>query len=110
MPSVYGVSDAWPHIAGLYAGAGFTPGREETVLICPVADLPTRTPIPWTVTRQLGSSGVRFSARLADQRLGYFEIDTTDDGCRFGRPGRADSGKLWVEEPCRRRGVTRPGG
>ena len=105
MPSVYGVPDAWPHIAGLYAQAGFTPGREDTILICPGADLPTRTPNPWTATRQLGSNGVRFSARLADQRLGYLKIDTTDDGSRFGRPGRADIGNLWVEESCRRRGV-----
>lgn len=105
VPSVYGVPDAWPHISGLYARAGFTPGREETILVCPVADLPPRTPHAWTVTRQLGINGVRFSAMLEGQRLGYLEVDTTDNGSRFGRPAHADIGNLWVEETYRRRGV-----
>ena len=29
---------------------------------------------------------------LEGQRLGYLELDTADDGSRFGRPGRADIG------------------
>jgi GNAT superfamily N-acetyltransferase len=105
VPSVYGVPDAWPHIAALYARAGFTPGREETILVSPVADLPPRTPNAWSVARQLGTNGVRFSALLEGQRLGYLEVDTTDDGNRFGRPAHADIGNLWVEETSRRRGV-----
>jgi GNAT superfamily N-acetyltransferase len=105
VPSVYGVPDAWPHIAALYARVGFTPGREETILACPVADLPPRTPKPWSVVRTLGTNGVRFSALLDGQRLGYLEVDTTDDGSRFSRHGRADIGNLRVEESSRRRGV-----
>jgi len=92
VPSVYGVPDAWPHIATLYARAGFTPGREETILICPVEDLPARAPNPWPVNRQLGTNGVRFSALLEGRRLGYLEVDSADDGSRFGRPGRPTSG------------------
>lgn len=105
VPSVYGVPDAWPHIADLYARAGFTPGREETVLACPVADLPSRTPNAWSVDRRMGTNGVRFSVRIEGQRLGYLEVDTTDDGSRFGRSAHADIGNLWVEESFRRRGV-----
>ena len=105
VPSVYGVPDAWPHVAALYARAGFTPGREETILVGPVADLPPRTPNAWSVARQLGTNGVRFAAMLEGQRLGYLEVDTTDDGSRFGRPAYADIGNLWVEEASRRRGV-----
>jgi GNAT superfamily N-acetyltransferase len=105
VPSVYGVPDAWPHVAALYARAGFTAGPEEVVLACPVADLPPRTSRPWSVTRQLGTNGVRFSALLEGRRLGYLEVDGADDGSRFGRPGRADIGNLWVEEEFRRRGV-----
>jgi GNAT superfamily N-acetyltransferase len=105
VPSVYGVPDAWPHIAALYTRAGFTSDREETILACPVTDLPPRTPNPWSLTRQLGTNGVRFSALLEGQRLGYLEVDTADDGSRFGRPGRADIGNLEVEEAFRRRGV-----
>jgi GNAT superfamily N-acetyltransferase len=105
VPSVYGVPDAWPHVAALYARAGFTPGREETVLVCAVTDLPTRTPKPWSVVRELGTNGVRFAALLEGRRLGYVEVDSAEDGSRFGRPGRADIGNLWVEEGFRRRGV-----
>ena len=107
VPSVYGVPDAWPHVAALYERAGFTPGREETILACPVADLPPRTPNAWSVTRRLGTNGVRFSAEHGGERRGYLEVDTTDDGSRFGRPAHADIGNLWVAEPFRRQGVAR---
>jgi hypothetical protein len=105
VPSVYGVPGVWPHIAGLYARAGFTPGREETILACPVADLPPRTSNSWSVARQLGTNGVRLAAWLEGRRLGYLEADTTDDGSRYARPGHADLGNLEVEETFRRRGV-----
>ena len=105
VPSVYGVPDAWPHIAALYARAGFQPGREETVLVRPVADLPPRTPGAWSFRRQVGTNGVRFSAVLEEERLGYIEVDIAEDGSRFGRPGRADIGNLEVAEGYRRRGV-----
>ena len=105
VPSVYGVPDAWPHISDLYARAGFTPGRQETILACLVADLPPRTPNAWSVVRQLGTNGVRFSAVQEGRRLGYLEVDTSDNGSRYGRPAHADIGNLEVEEAFRRRGV-----
>ena len=55
------------------------------------------------MVRQLGIDGVRFSALLDGRMLGYLEV--AGDGSRFGRPGRADIGNLWVEEEFRRRGV-----
>jgi hypothetical protein len=88
-PGVYGVPDAWPHIAALYQRAGFVPGREEVVLGCAVADLPSRTPRGWTISRRLGSNGVRFSAERHGNRLGYLEVDTGGDGSRFSRGTRS---------------------
>jgi GNAT superfamily N-acetyltransferase len=102
----YGVPDVWPHIRALYHRAGFSPGREEVVLACAVADLPPRTPQTWTITRRLGINGVRFSAERNGDRLGYLEIDTAHDGSRFSSgAGRADIGNLFVEERERRQGV-----
>ena len=106
VPSVYGVPDAWPHIADLYARAGFTPGPEETILACPVADLPPRTPQrrgPWPGS--WAPPGCASPPGSRGSRLGYLEVDTTDDGSRYGRPGHADIGNLEVEEAFRRRGV-----
>jgi GNAT superfamily N-acetyltransferase len=102
----YGVPDVWPHIRALYEPAGFSPGREEVVLACAVAELPSRLPHVWTITRRLGTSGVRFSAERNGRRLGYLEVDTSHDGSRFvSSAGRADIGNLFVEEGERRRGV-----
>ena len=52
-PGAYGVPDVWPHIRDLYQRAGFSPGREEVVLACPVADLPSVRRMPG---RSLGGS------------------------------------------------------
>jgi GNAT superfamily N-acetyltransferase len=106
VPGVYGVPDAWPHIRALFHRAGFVPGREEVVLACAVADIPRRTPQKWTITRRLGTTGVRFSAELNGERLGYLEVDTAYDGSRFSSSAsRADIGNLFVEEGKRRQGV-----
>lgn len=106
VPSVYGVSEAWPHVRALYHRAGFVPGRAEVVLACAVADLPPRTPHAWSITRRLGINGVRFTAEHDGRPLGYVEVDTGDDGSRFSRgAGRADIGNLLVEENHRRQGV-----
>jgi GNAT superfamily N-acetyltransferase len=103
---VYGVPDAWPHIRALYHRAGFVPGREEVVLACLVADLPSRRPHEWTISRRLGTNGVRFTAERNGGRLGYLEVDTAEDGSRFSRgAGRADIGNLFVEAESRRQGV-----
>jgi GNAT superfamily N-acetyltransferase len=103
---VYGVPDVWPHIRALYSRAGFVPGREETVLVCEVADLPARIPRDWAITRRLGVNGVRFTAERNAGRLGYLEVDTAHDGSRFSSGnGRADIGNLFVEDGQRRQGV-----
>ena len=106
VPGAYGVPDVWPHIRDLYQWAGFSPGREEVVLACAVADLPSRTPRAWTISRRLGTSGVRFSAERNGSRLGYLEVDTAQNGSRFATSaGRADIGNLSVEQGERRQGV-----
>lgn len=104
---VYGLPDAWPHIGAIYAEAGCTGGRRETILVCPVADLAAPTPSVVSVDRTVGASGVRFSAVLAAREVGYIEIDTNlGVNTRFDRDARwADIGNLYVDADFRRRGI-----
>lgn len=111
-PGVYGVSDAWPHIARLYREAGFDSrdGQTEIVLAGRVPALtPVDAPIDSAVTvrREVGPLGISFQAARADAIIGACEID--DDLARGGRnlavAGWADICNHWVAEADRRRGV-----
>jgi len=111
-PGVYGVPAPWPHIRELYRQAGFTGGRNETVLAAAVVDLHHTRPVPQPglhCRRTLGINGTRFSAVTGDTTLGYIEVDTNlGEAGRFTRgAGWADIGNLEVFEPYRRRGIGR---
>jgi GNAT superfamily N-acetyltransferase len=110
VPAVYGVPEQWPHIRALYEGAGFRhDGHTELVYLAVVDDLrrPADPPIPGlTVQRSVGLNGTRLAALLADEVVGYIEVEIFDDGERLARHGGwADVGNLRVAEAYRRQGV-----
>lgn len=106
---VYGVPAQWPHVAELYADHGFIapPDAVELVHLAAVADLPpiaaARADVD--VRRSVGINGVRLSAFVREERVGYLEIDVLDSGERHARHGLADIGNLDVTVGHRRRGV-----
>jgi GNAT superfamily N-acetyltransferase len=107
---VYGVPEQWPHIRALYREAGFThTGHTEIVYLARVEDLPHPDGVPLaglSVARSVGINGVRLSAVLGPDVIGYIEVETFDEGERLARTGGwADVGNLRVSEPYRRRGV-----
>jgi ribosomal protein S18 acetylase RimI-like enzyme len=108
---VYGVPEQWPHVRAAYERAGFVHGgRTEIVYVADVAWLPHpgEPPIPGlAVRRSVGINGTRFSAVLAEEVLGFVEVDTNlEDTIRLARLGGwADIGNLQVAEEHRRRGV-----
>jgi ribosomal protein S18 acetylase RimI-like enzyme len=110
-PGVYGVPEQWPHIRALYERAGFVhDGHVEIVLLARVDELPRPATPPLeglTVRRSVGESGTRLSAHLADELVGFIEVETNlAEGGRLAHLGGwADVGNLHVDEAYRRRGV-----
>ncbi len=107
---VYGVPEQWPHVRALYERAGFRhDGHTELVYLARVDDLPAAASPPIdgvAAQRSVGINGCRFSAVLADQVIGFIEVETFDDGERLARhAGWADIGNLRVVAEHRRRGV-----
>jgi GNAT superfamily N-acetyltransferase len=110
VPGVYGLPEQWPHIRALYERAGFIhDGHTEIVFLAVVEDLrcPADPPIAGlTVRRSVGLNGTRLSAVLAEEAVGYIEVELRDEGERVARHGGwADVGNLSVAEKYRRRGV-----
>jgi GNAT superfamily N-acetyltransferase len=110
VPGVYGVPEQWPHVRALYERAGFRhDGHTELVFLGVVDDLrrPEDPPVPGLrIRRSVGLNGTRFSAVLADEVVGYIEVEIFDDGERRARrSGWADVGNLCVAQAYRRRGV-----
>lgn len=115
-PGVYGVPDAWPHIADLLLGADFAPGdAREVVLLADLAQFAGGVPAGGPTVgrlrlrRSLGASGTRFAAELDGRQVGYIEVEirSADTGLVGGHPGWADIGNLWVDESLRRQGIGR---
>jgi GNAT superfamily N-acetyltransferase len=107
---VYGVPAQWPHVSALYQRAGFAhTGHTEIVYLARTDDLPRPAAAPvdgLSVRRTAGLNGTRLSAVLAEDVIGYVEVEIFDAGERLPRHGGwADIGNLWVAEPYRRRGV-----
>ncbi len=110
VPGVYGVPDQWPHVAGLYQRAGFShTGQTEVVYLARVEDLPDPGGRPLdalAAQRSVGINGVRLSAVLGPEVIGYIEIEVLDEGERLSRHGGwADVGNLHVVPRYQRRGV-----
>ncbi len=110
-PSVHGVPDRWPHVAAALSRAGFVPGGPtEVVLAARVGDLPVPGPPPVAglgLEVALGGRGTRFSARLAAEVVGMYEVasDLTEGGTLSRLAGWAEGWELWVRPDLRRRGV-----
>lgn len=110
-PGVYGVPEQWPHVSAAYKRAGFThTGHTEIVFVADVEELPRpdRAPIGGLVIRRsVGINGTRLAAVLADEVLGFIEVDTNLEGAaRLSQRGAwADIGNLHVAEAHRRRGI-----
>ena len=109
-PGVYGVPEQWPHIRAIYERAGFAhDGHTEIVYIANVDELPRPGCPPvkgLSLHRSLGINGTRLSAVLADEVVGYIEVDTFEGAERLPRHGGwADFGNLRVVEQHRRRGI-----
>jgi GNAT superfamily N-acetyltransferase len=110
-PGMVGVPDAWPHVAAAYAAAGFAHrGREETLLLAEVADLPApaAAPLPGlALRREVGAFGTRFVALLNGEPAGRLEAegDLTAGGTLSRLAGWSELSELDVREPLRRRGL-----
>jgi GNAT superfamily N-acetyltransferase len=111
-PGVYGVSDSWPHVQGLYCEAGFDAGggQIEIVYAGVVDDIaePGDAPVTGlTLGRRLGPLGTAFDASLDGEVVGTFEVDDdlTRGGANLAFAGWADEANHWVREDLRGRGV-----
>jgi ribosomal protein S18 acetylase RimI-like enzyme len=109
-PGIYGLPEQWPHVRGIFEGAGFEhDGHTEVVYIATVDDLPrpARPPLPeLSLRRSLGINGTRLSAVLGTEVVGYIEVDTFEGAERLPRHGGwADIGNFAVMEEHRRRGI-----
>ena len=110
VPGVYGVPEQWPHIRALYERAGFAhTGHTEVVYLAKVEDLPDPAAPPiagMAIRRSVGINGIRLSAVLGEEVIGYIETETLQGAERLSRRGGwADIGNLHVTEEHRRRGV-----
>lgn len=108
-PGIYGLPEQWPHVRELVEQLGFVRGpRHEVVLLGEVAELRgTEDRTRYELTRTLGVSGTRFTARRGAEVVGYVEVDTTIAGIGRVSGHWADIGNLEVAQPHRRRGVGR---
>jgi GNAT superfamily N-acetyltransferase len=107
---VYGVPEQWPHVRSLYQRAGFShTGHTEVVYLIRVQDLPGPAAPPiagLAARRSVGINGTRLSAVLAEEAIGYIEVEIFEERERLPRHGGwADLGNLHVAPGYRRRGV-----
>jgi GNAT superfamily N-acetyltransferase len=109
VPGVYGVPAQWPHVSAAYERAGFRhDGHTEVVYLTLVADLPRPgPPLPGlALRRSVGMNGTRLSAVLAEEVIGYIEVEPFHQAERLPRYGGwADVGNLRVAPRYRRHGV-----
>ena len=111
--ATYGIPDAWPHVAGVLAAAGFDPStaREEVQLAGSLAEVPHPSvpPLPGrlTVRRVVGTFGARFEAVLDGDVVGFAEAqdDHTRGGSLSRLDGWADLAELHVAEHVRGLGI-----
>jgi GNAT superfamily N-acetyltransferase len=111
-PLVYGIHDAWPHLAILAREAGFSDadGRTELQFVIPLDQIspPAEPPIAGlTVRRRLHVFGAAFTAMSNGREIGLLEVD--DDFTRHGsmlrNDGWSDISNLGVAEEHRGVGV-----
>lgn len=108
-----GIPEAWPHVASALEAAGYEPihGEHRGVLYGGRLDgvpTPVRAPVSgMTIRRTTGRFGVRFSARLDGEDLGWCEFDT--DLARGGSlpalRGWAELSEMYVAEDWRNKNI-----
>jgi GNAT superfamily N-acetyltransferase len=109
-PGIYGVPEQWPHIRAAYERGGFRhTGKIEIVFMASIAGLNQTADLPLpglSLRRSVGINGVRLSAVLADNMIGYVEVEILDLPQRQSNlVAWADIGNIHVSEEHRRRGL-----
>lgn len=111
-PLVYGIHDAWPHLAVLAREAGFSDadGRTEVQFVIALDQIDPPGPPPvdgLTVRRRLHVFGAAITAMMNGREIGLLEVD--DDFTRHGsmlrNDGWADISNLCVAEEHRGVGI-----
>jgi GNAT superfamily N-acetyltransferase len=109
---VYGIPDAWPHLAALLTEAGFDDrdGHAEVIFAGELAAVEPPGPPPLaglTMRRVLATLGTTFQAVSDGHVVGTFEVedDYTKGGSVMALDGWADVGNHWVREDLRSRGI-----
>ena len=111
-PLVYGIHDAWPHLALLAREAGFSDADGRTELQFVIAldriDPPGDAPVDGlSMRRRLHVFGAAFTAMLNGREIGLLEVD--DDFTRHGsmlrNDGWADISNMGVAEDHRGVGI-----
>jgi GNAT superfamily N-acetyltransferase len=112
VPTVSGIPDTWPHIAGILRAAGFAPGPEhEEVLYGGRIDHlepPSAAPIEGlTLARRMCDFAPRFAAELGGETIGLFDVrcGVTGGGVLPALAGWAEPWNLWVDERYRSQGI-----
>jgi len=109
-PTIYGVPDAWPHVAALLATAGFGDAcvQEEVVLAAALDDLRAAPALDGIeLVRVAFDEGAELRALRGAETLGVLRLELHDPG---ELPALARWGKVWdleVGEAHRRQGVGR---
>ena len=111
-PLAYGIHNAWPHLADLAVGAGFTDadGRTELQFVIALDQIeqPSEAPIEGiTMRRRLHAFGAAFTAMLEGREIGLLEVDDdiTRHGSMLRNDGWADISNIGIAEDYRGVGV-----
>lgn len=112
VPVFCGVPDSWPHIHSALETAGYRSGPERREALyggrLGVVPEPGDPPLPNLGSRRsTGAFGVRFSAMLDEEEIGYCEVvpDLTRGNALPALRGWAELAELRVDEGWRDRGI-----
>lgn len=107
---VYGIPDAWPHVAALLVDAGFSDndGQIEVIYAGDLGAVSPPGPPPVAgleLRRVVGTIGTSFEAWLAGARVGVFEVEDFYGTSNVQLARWADEANHWVAQPHRNQGI-----